>query len=87
MENNNNNGRRDDENLRGQQENTSYERENVQDSGNDQKSATSGEDIAEGHETKHHQQHGNRHYESFSNHSSASDQPATTTDTNLGRDL
>lgn len=33
-----------------------------------------------------HERHGNRKYESFTNHSSAADQPGTTTDTNLGRD-
>ena len=36
---------------------------------------------------KNHQEHGNRTYQSHTNHSSADDQPGTTTDTNLGRDL
>ncbi len=44
--------------------------------------AVSGDDIiSEGLEHKHHQQHGNRKYEAFSNHSSAGDQPGTVTGT------
>ena len=46
-----------------------------------------GDDIvSDGQERRHHEQHGNRKYESHSNHSSADDQPGNTTDTNLGRE-
>ncbi|HEX9979207.1 MAG TPA: hypothetical protein VGB50_01435 [Flavobacterium sp.] len=46
-----------------------------------------GDDIvSEGQEHRHHQQHGNRKYQSHTNHSSANDQPGNTTDTNLGRE-
>ncbi len=41
-----------------------------------------GEDlISKGLEDKHHQQHGNRKYQAFKNHSSARDQPGTITGT------
>ena len=47
----------------------------------------SGKDIGEeGRESRHHQQeHGNRKYESYTNHSSADDQPQVNTDLNPGR--
>lgn len=42
----------------------------------------SGDDIiSKGLEDKHHQQHGNRKYQMFKNHSSADDQPRTDTGT------
>ena len=37
--------------------------------------------ISDGLENKHHQQHGNRKYQAFSNHSSAGDHPGTITGT------
>jgi len=44
--------------------------------------APSGDDlISKGLEEKHHQQHGNRKYQAFKNHSSARDQPGTITGT------
>ncbi|HEY0092233.1 MAG TPA: hypothetical protein VGB43_07085 [Flavobacterium sp.] len=83
MENNNQNDTRD-ENLRGQQQNTEYESQkaqNIDDQSSKQKSGSDSED-----DNKFHEHHGNRKYESHSNHSSAEDQPGTTTDTNLGRE-
>jgi len=88
MENSNRYGMEDKENLRGQEQNTEYQSQKANadgEHGADQQ--TSGDDItSEGVDQKHHQQHGNRKYESYTNHSSADDQPQNTTDTNLGRE-
>lgn len=73
-------------NLRGQQyENDQKNASPTEDELNEAKA--SGDDIiSDGLESKHHQQHGNRRYQSYTNHSSADDQPQNTTDTNLGRE-
>ncbi len=50
-------------------------------SGRDPEPVSGDDIISEGLEDKHHQQHGNRKYEMFKNHSSADDQPGTITGT------
>ena len=69
-------------------ESNSAEEQNLNDVvDNFDKEAADDMDDTSSEDRRHHQEHGNRKYESHTNHNSANDQPQTTTDTNLGRDL
>ncbi len=86
MENNSNEGMDRRSNLRGQQYENDQQNASSNEDSLDEAKASGDDIISEGLEGKHHQQHGNRKYESYTNHSSADDQPQNTTDTNLGRE-